>query len=550
MKTRTYLPLTLFLMAVTILTGCNFGNSDAEDTPKTRFFRYNQASGITSLDPAFAKDQANIWAINQLYNGLVQMDDGLNIKPCLAKSWTISEDGRLYTFTLRDDVFFHDHDLFPNKKGRKLTAQDVAYSLERVIDPATASTGAWLFNERVAEQEPFKALNDSTFQMQLKQAFRPMLGILSMQYCAVVPKEIVEHYGKEFRKHPVGTGPFQFKVWKENEVLVMTKNEQYFEKSKTGQSLPLVDGVKVTFIENKRNAYLQFKEGKIDLLSGIDASYKDDLLTKDGQLKEGLKQQFRLLRSPYLNTEYLGFLMNEEKQAHQALKNVKVRQAINYGFDRQKMMQFLRNNIGIPATSGFVPPGLPSFDAKKVKGYDYNPTKARQLLKEAGFEGGKGLPVIELETTNSYKELGVFIQNQLKEIGVRVEMVLHPPSFLRSKIAKGESAFFRGSWIGDYPDAETYLTVLYGGNPAPPNYTQFKHKQYDALYQEALSENEDAKRYRLYQQMDSIIVAQAPIVPLYYDEVLRFVQRDVEDLGINAFNLLSLKQVRLSTGQK
>ena len=304
---------------------------------------------------------------------------------------------------------------------------------------------------------------------------------------------------------------------------------------------PYVDGVKVTFIENKRNAFLKFKEGELDMLSGIDASYKDEVLSKEGDLLPELKAKINLLRSPYLNTEYLGILMKGQK--NKALQNKKVRQALNYGFDRAKMIQYLRNNIGVPATSGFIPKGLPSFDSQQVKGYTYQPDKAKQLLKEAGYPEGKGLPFITLETTDSYKDLCTFMLKQWNEIGIKTEMELHPPSFLRSKTAKGESGFFRASWIGDYPDGETYLTVLYGGNPAPPNYTQFKNEKYDRLYQRALLENDDAKRHKLYREMDQILIEEAPIIPLYYDEVLRFVQKDVADLGVNAFNLLNLKKV-------
>ncbi len=548
---RNYLPFILF--ALLLITACKSepNNTDKQTDTKTsakakenaKVFYYNQASGISSLDPAFAKDQANIWATNQLFNGLVQMDDDLNIRPCIAKSWDISEDGLTYTFTLREDILFHvDEQL--DEESRKVTAQDVEYSLNRLIDPKVASTGAWLFNERLAKDKPFEATDKYTFVMRLAKPFRPMLGILSMQYCSIVPKEVVEHHGKEFRVHPVGTGPFKLKLWKENDALVMLKNDDYFEKDTDGTPLPHLDAVRVSFIENKRNSFLKFKDGDLHFLSGIDATYKDDLLSAEGKLKVEWKDKVKLLRSPYLNTEYLGFLMKDNDIT--ALQKKQVRQAINYGFDREKMVRFLRNNIGIPASSGFVPQGLPSFDSQKVQGYTYNPAKARELLKEAGFENGQGLPEITLETVDSYKDLCTYIQNQLAEIGIKVKLELHPPSFLRSKIAKGESNFFRGSWIGDYPDSETYLTVFYGGNPAPPNYTQFNNAEYDQLYQKALLTNDDAARFAIYQQMDQILIEEAPLVPLYYDEVLRFVQKDVQHLGVNAFNLLTLKYVQLA----
>ncbi|MEZ4888174.1 MAG: ABC transporter substrate-binding protein [Chitinophagales bacterium] len=524
-----------------ILYACNTQEGSKD---RRKFFRYNQQEGITSLDPAFAKNLANIWAVNQLYNGLVQIDDGLNVQPAVAKSWEISEDGLTYTFHLRNDVHFHQHELFGETKSPIVTAYDVEYSLNRIIDTEVASTGAWLFNNRVATTEPFKALNDTTFQMTLLQPFRPMLGILSMQYCSIVPKVIVEHFGKEFRKNPIGTGAFKLKSWREGDVLVMEKNEAYFEKDKNGTQLPYIDGIRVTFMDNLRTAFLKFKEGELDLLSGIDATYKDDLLSKEGELLPEWKDKINLLRSPYLNTEYLGILMKTDKQ-NKALNDKRVRQAINYGFDREKMIKFLRNNVGVPATSGFVPKGLPSFNANKVKGYTYNPPKAQTLLKEAGYENGNGLPTIKLETTSAYKDLCTFIQSELADIGFKIELEIHPGSFLREKITKGEAQFFRASWIGDYPDAETYLTVLYGGNPAPPNYTQFNNAEYNALYEAALLENDDAKRYEMYQSMDKILIEEAPIVPLYYDEVLRFTQKNIEGMGINAFNWLYLKEVRI-----
>lgn len=518
--------------------------SGGKERANGRVFRYNQASGISSLDPAFAKDQATMWAVNQLFNGLVQTDEQLNVRPCIAHTWDISPDGLVYTFKLRSDVFFHDHELFEGGKGTKVTAQDVLYSLNRLIDPAVASTGAWLFNGKLAAQEPFKVLNDSTFQLRLQQAFAPMLGILSMQYCSIVPKTIVEHYGKEFRQHPVGTGPFQFKLWKENEALILSANPHYFETNAAGKRLPLIDGVKVSFVENKRNEFLLFQEGKLDLLSGLDATYKDELLSAEGQLLERWNDKAYLLRAPYLNTEYFGFLM--QNNANKALENRFLRQAINYGFDRLKMLRYLRNNIGVAATQGFVPPALPPFNGKhRTKGYDYNPAKTAELLKKAGFEGGKNLPPIVLETNTTYQEMAIFVQNALAESGIKIEIQLNQPALLREKAAKGQVSFFRASWIGDYPDAETYLAVLYGKNTAPPNYTRFKNSQYDALYEQSLTIKDDAARARLYAQMDSLLIEEAPIVPLYYDEVLRFVRKGVDNLGINSINLLTLKEVEL-----
>ena len=519
-------------------------------TDKT-VFRYNEISKIKSLDPAFARDQACTWACNQLYNGLVQIDDQLSVKPCIAQSWEISSNNKIYTFHLRKEVFFHESTFFNNGLSRTVTANDFVYSFSRILNPKIASPGTWIFSNvdtaHAGSTKGFKAINDTTFQIFLKDAFPPFLRILTMQYCSVVPFEIVEHYHEDFASHPIGTGPFKFKMWNENEKLIFVKNENYFE-TENNTRLPYLDAVAITFIPDKQSAYMNFIQGKLDFLSGIDASYKDELLTPEGELNPKYIGRFNMTAQPYLNTEYFGFLLDENIDIvkNSPLKIKAIRQAINYGIDRTKMMSLLRNNIGIPATSGFIPVGAPGFDSSKVHGYNYNPDKAKQLLAQAGFPEGKGMPEIDLHTTSSYLDLCEYIQHQLSEIGIKVNLEVDPPSSLRQYMAKAGINFFRGSWIADYGDAENYLALFYSKNfcPSGPNYTHFKNANFDQLYEKAKTEVNDSIRFMYYQKMDQIIMNDAPVVVLYYDEVLRFVQSNVKGLGSNAMNLLTLKRVK------
>jgi peptide/nickel transport system substrate-binding protein len=544
MKKYATLALTVLVSSV-IFHSCNSCNSSSPSDKK--FFRYNQSSGIASLDPAFAKDQSTIWSCNQLYNSLVQLDDDLNTQPSIAKSWEISEDGMTYTFHLRSDVQFHNNECFKNAKGRNVKAADVVFSLRRVIDPKVASPGAWIFNNKVDTLEPFKAIDDSTFQLKLVKPFRPMLGILSMQYCSVVPEEAIKMYGADFRSHPVGTGPFMFKNWKEGTALVLVKNKNYFEKDDKGNSLPYLDGIKISFIDNKKTEYLSFKQKELDFINSIDASYIDEVLDEEGNMQLELRDKFNLLKTPYLNTEYLGFLVDNtsERNIQNPLLNKKIRQAINYGFDRREMLKYLRNGVGKPAESGFTPFGLPSFNTEVVKGYTYDLPKAKQLLKEGGHENGKGLPEVKLYTNETYKEYALFISKQLEQLGMRIKVEISQPAILREWMTQGKVQFFRGSWLADYPDAENYFAVFYSKNSAPPNYTRFNNEQFDRLYEDALIENDDSKRFEIYHQMERIIIEEAPIVPLYYDEVLRFSQKNIVGLTANGLNLLNLKYVSI-----
>jgi len=537
-----------FLIILLCLAGCKRTSYPGDSR---LVFRYNEASNISSLDPAFAKGQADIWACNQLFNGLVQMNDSLQIIPSIARSWEISEDGRTYTFYLRQDVFFHDHPVFIWGKGKKVTASDFVYSFNRILQPQLSSPGIWVFNS-VAPSNPFEAINDTTFQIRLQNPFPPFLGLLTSQYCAVVPKEIVEYYGKEFRIHPIGTGPFKFKTWVERTNLIFLKNENYFE-TENGKRLPYLDAVSISFINDRQSAFLEFVKGNLDFVSGIDASYKDELLTRTGALKEKYRGKFKMETCAYLNTEYLGILCDPDLDIMKGnpLSDERVRKAINFGFDRRRMITYLRNGIGTPGVNGMIPPGLPSFNADSVTGYDYNPQLASQLLDEAGFPGGKNLPVITMSTTREYQDLCEFIQGQLSDIGIKIRLEVNQGATHREMVAKQQLAFFRGSWIADYPDAENYLGLFYSRNKAPvgPNYTHFSNAEYDLLYEQAGMTVNDSERYMLYREMDRIIIKHAPVVVLYYDQVVRLFQNNITDLGKNGMNLLSLKKVKKQYSQ-
>ena len=526
--------IVVLLLSLLVCISCN------EKTSKINselVFRYNEHKNISSLDPAFSKDIADIWATNMLFNGLVQMDDQLNVKPCISKSWTISEDALTYSFLLRDDVYFHKDMLFGKDSTRTVTATDFEYSLNRLLDKQIASPGSWV----LSKVEHFKAENDTIFNIKLKQPFPAFLGLLTMKYCSVVPKEIVEHYGSDFRSHPVGTGPFKFKRWEENIKLVFRKNNDYFELDEDGKKLPYLEAVSITFLPDKQSEFLQFSQGNIDFVSGLDASYKDEILTANGQLRDLYKNDVNMIRGPYLNTEYLGFYMDSEIPE---IQSERIRKAVNYGFDRKKMMIYLRNGVGIPANGGFIPKGLPGYN--ETIGFDFQPEKAKQLISQFKKETGIKNPEISITTISNYLSFCEYMQRELQKIGLIVNIDVMPAATLKDAKANGKLAVFRASWVADYPDAENYLSLYYSKNFAPngPNYTHFKDAQFDQLYEEAFTITDTEKREKLYAAMDNLIMKKAPVVVMFYDEVIRFTRKNVRGLGINPINLLELKRVK------
>lgn len=531
-KTSRLLLLPVLLM----LFSCNQTENSDENLA---IFKYNESAGILTLDPIYAKDLPHIWACNQLYNSLVAFDDSMNVVPMIAKSWEISEDGLTYTFHLRNDVFFHESEAY--QEPRCVTANDVVYSFNRVVDKSLNSPGSWIFASVKHDDAgyAFTAIDDSTFQIELSNPFPPFLGILSMTYASVVPHEAVEYYGDAFRNQPVGTGPFKFQYWKENVKLVFRKNPDYFE-FEAGERLPYLDAVSISFLIDKQVAFLEFIKGKFDFMSGIDARYKDELLTYDGQLRQKYEDKIYLITEPYLNTEYISFYIDSEDVLG-IERGKALRQAVNYSIDREKMLRYLRNGIGEAATGGIIPAGLPGFD--NTIGYDYDLKKAQWLVSENELEGY----TLNLSTTAEYADIGKFVQSQVEAVGLKCKMEVMPPATMRSMRANGSLSFFRASWVADYPDAENYLSLFTTANfaPAGPNYSHYSNPKYDALYAKAMACTDANERAAYYRQMDALMMEDAPILPLFYDEVLRFVNKRVEGLGSNPTNLLDLRRVRV-----
>lgn len=538
--------IALSVMALLLFTAC--GSSSRRGSTHN-VFCYNESNGITSLDPAFSRDLEIMWATNQLFDGLVEMDSNLNVVPCIAKNWLISDDGLRYEFHLRDSVYFHPSPLFDEPDNRKVVAQDFVYSFSRILSPRVASPGKWIFSNVDTERNGgFEAIDDTTLVIYLKEPFQPFLAMLSMQYCSVVPHEVVDYYGADFRSHPIGTGPFKFAFWYEDVALVFHRHERFWQRDENGVQLPYLDAVKIDFVKDMSVEFQGLLQGTYDFMSGIHASFKDELLDMDGNLVDAYKEQLHFQKSPFIKTDYLGIMMDStmEISKNSPLMNLKVRQAISYAINKNEMVKYLRNNTVITANAGFVPPSLLKHEDDEVTYYPYNPRLASQLLDEAGYKDRKKLGTITISTTSDYADLMEYIQHEWEKIGIKTRVnVLQGPA-LREQSANGQLAVFRKSWLADYPDAENFLAVFYTPNfcPTGPNYTHFSEPEYDRLYRLARKENNDSLRIELYRSLDSLLMSKAPVIPLYYDQVSHFVRNNIQGLQTNPVNMLDLKTVK------
>ena len=555
--------LTIGLVICSFLVHSCVGHKPSPSESNTTFC-YNEPDGLLSLDPAQASYRSALWTTSHLYNGLVELDSALHVAPCIARSWSVDLSGVEWTFTIRNDVWFHPDPCFGQKRTRRVVAQDVKYSLERICDARTKSTGLWAFRTTILGADEFHQAtragksgsiqvifveNDSVLKIRLTKPFAPFLAVLTMPYGSIIPREAIEAYGADHGRHPVGTGPFMFGTWNQDRELTLTRNPRYFKTDSVGRRLPYLETIRISFLRDPKNEFLEFSRGQFDLVSNVDESFVSTVFEPNGTLRPPY-DRFRVLKRAANTVEYYGILMDTSLSMGRTsplVRNRFLRQALNYAIDRHRIVTYLLNGRGQPALNGVLPPSMPGFSSS-VKGYRYDPDEARRLLALAGYPNGKGLPTLLLQLGNSQRTASIAeaIQAQWKEIGVNVELrQVDFPQHL-SMVRAGDLALWRTSWIGDYPDPENFLALFIHANIAPngPNTTRIDRRDLDSLYAAALSPRLSFdERAALYQRMEQIVVEEAPWIFLYYHVVLRVFNPNVKGLTLDGSDRLLLERV-------
>lgn len=537
------LSLPLLLFTIVGIDSCK----NVDKVSDSLIFRYNEDQSVSTLDPAYVKSQAELWIAGQVFNSLVDLDSQLRPVPMLASRWEISENGLVYKFHLRSGIRFCSN----GNPSEMMSARDVVFSFNRLLDPVTASPAAWIFSDKVNTRgtiPPFQAADDSTFVLTLSKPFPAMLSLLATTYCSILPEALVKKDPQAFGRNPAGTGPFYVKFWETDVKLVLRKNKEYFEFDGKNR-LPFLEAINVDFIKSKQTAFMKFAAGEYDFFNGMEVSFKDELLSPDGHLKDKYQGRFHMQLKPFLNTEYLGFWLDtSEGGKPNILQNVHLRKAMNYAIDRPALIRYLRNGVGISGENGFVPPVLLG---KKVAGYGYRPDLAAQELKMAGYSSSKPCPVVTITTTADYLDLMVFLKKYWADIGITVAIDVQTSGMLRQMRSKGKCQIYRGSWIADYPDPENYLACFYSPNFSPngPDYTHFQNEAVDNLYRQVAFGAGTSAELRLHAAAaaDSAIMQEAPVIVLFYDYSIRLSSLKVKGLGNDPQNRLLLKRVRKAT---
>ena len=505
---------------------------------------------VKGLDPVNAGDTYSSDEISRAYEGLLEYEylvRPYELKPNLAESMPeVSEDGLTYTFKIKKGVLFHDNKCFPGGKGRELVAEDFVYSFKRLADLKNNSTGWWLVDDRVAglnawrekykgkdadyseKIEGVQALDKYTLQFKLKSQYPQFLYALAMVYTFATPKEAVDMYGEEFLNNPVGTGAFMLKgSYTQSNTIEWIKNPKFrdvrypsngseADKAKgllasAGKKLPLVDKIIVNIQTEASTRFLEFEKGNIDF-SGIPKDNFDQVVMPDQKLANTYnKKGIDLIMVPDLDITYVA--INNE---HPLFKdNKKLRQAMSLAYKHEEANKLFYNNTGVLA-NGIIPPGIPGYDPNYKNPYlKYDIEKAKKLLAEAGYPGGKGLPVITYDhmATSVGRQMADLFQQSMKEIGVKVETNGNTWPQLTKKVKTKQTQLYAMAWLGDYPDAENFLQLVWGPNAAPgPNGSNYNNQEFNKKFVKAKNMQPSLERTKLYQELNQFVSEEVPLI--------------------------------------
>ncbi len=495
----------LLVAALVALLGCSQAEQRARRNDGPLTFRFRIPGDPPGLDPIHSADLVSQSVVNNLFDPLLRFDPASGeLVPALASRWSVSADGLSFRFVLRPDARFHN--------GRTVVARDVVYSFTRLLDPASASPRPWIlapvagaeeFRSGTAKTvEGLRAEGDSAVVIRLREPYAPFLAQLTMTAASIVPREEVERGGADmFAQAPVGSGPFRFLRWQHDSRITL---ERIAGKAET-DSGPAIKKLEFEVVPNISVAYEKYRAGELDLLDQLPPGYV-------GLVRKRTPEQLHLW--PGLSVRYMGFNLIREPFKD----NRKLRQALNYAVNKDAIVRVLGEGVDVISV-GAVPPGLPGHNPA-LSGYRYDQQLARDLLAQAGYPGGVGLPELTLLYNNdpTDRRVAVFVQACLGEIGVRLKLKSLEWAAFLAAVRAGEAAIFRGSWVGDFPDAHNFLyTLFHSSNWGDAgNYSRFSNAGVDSLLDLAVRVVDPPARALLYRQVESIISKEAPWIFLYH----------------------------------
>jgi oligopeptide transport system substrate-binding protein len=466
---------------------------------------------VSTLDPAIGYDWQNWSMIKSLFDGLMDYVPGTTeLRPDLAESYEISDDGLVYTFTLREGVSFHN--------GRKMTAEDVKYSLERVVNPETQSPGAGFFgmiegfdalNAGEAEElSGVRVVDPRTLEITLSRPDATFLHIMALNFAHVVPREAVEASGEDFGREPVGTGAYRLAEWTLGQRVVFERNPDYWR-----EGVPKLDQITFEIGQEPNVALLRLQRGEVDILG--DPIPPAQFL----QVREDPEWSDNIVEGGQLHTGYLTMNVNVEP-----FDDVRVRQAVNMAINKDRIVQII-NNRGVPANQP-LPPTMPGY-ADDFEGYSYDPEGAKALLAEAGLGDGFETELF-VNNTDPNPRIAQAIQQDLAQVGItaQIQSLAQANVIAAGGEAEGAPMIWSGgmAWIADFPDPSNFYGPILGCGGAVQggwNWAWYCNEELDAKAAEADSIVDPAaaaEREQMWREIFLAIMQDAPWAPVFNEQ--------------------------------
>lgn len=523
-------------------------------------FKFMSEEKITSLLPTSSGTQYTSRLISQIFEPLLQLDPKtLAIMPAVAESFKVSEDAKVYTFNIRKGIIFHEDECLSD--AHELNAHDVKFSLDFACSGLELNSIGYLLINRIEGGIEFnknsktslpkkgvsgiKVINDYTIQITLVNSYAGFENILTHSSLGIFPKEAWEAYGKEIGKHPVGTGPFALESM-ETEKIILKRNNSYWRKDEFGNQLPFLSKVIATYSKDKTSELLAFRNSSSDLVLEVPVEVIENILGTLIEAQDGKNIKHRVESESSMSMGYVAMAIDSKE-----FSDLRVRQAFNIAVDREVIINDWIDGEGWAATHGFVPK-MNNYPIENVKGHEYNPTKAKALMKEAGYPNGDNFPTLDfyVNTTKGstvYKAVSG-VASQLKEnLNINLNIKLCTLDEREAAIKSGTAKIWRAGWVADYPDPENFLAMFYSGNimneSSMMNNFKFKNAEYDELFQKALLESDSEKRIALFVKCDQMVVDYAAIMPLRTEDHIVLVNARIRDFKTNSMESLNLTNV-------
>lgn len=550
-----------------IIASCGNGPGENDSNSGTGekyggVFAYNQPQEIKTLFPPKVYFQAEVATMKHVFETLIKMGPDLTLEPWLAESWEISEDLKTYTFKIRQGIMFQESEIFPDRKGREMNAHDVKFCLDKVCEDFDGNSSSHYFKGVIEGSESYfnassegekpnegvsgiSVLDDYTLQIKLENPYKDFIAVLSTIATAVYAPEGIDHFSNSLDNSMIGTGPFKISKFTDGVVVILEKNHHYWKKNAKGENLPFLDGVKISIDQDTNRELNAIEKGIIQLVPEFAGKSRMLEIMKSNP-------DFTIHTQSLMGTEFLAFLIPDS-----ITNNKNLRRALQYGVDRQFIIDSIMGGVGKPAYSGIVPPVFEDYVSSDKLSLNLDPQKGILQLDVAGFKEDN-MPELTLASSNDEDDIQIAsaVKQMFRDhLNLNISTKFYSKDDFYKKIETGQTNFFMDYYFGDYPSPENFLHSLFYGkyvsedfSESPGNnFYRYKNRFFDLCIDSARFAPSEEVRNKCFQRAEHQLISDAVVVPLFYHELQYAVDNRIQNFMMDPLKCFDLREVYFSS---